>query len=74
MIALPPVCPGILATRTLLPPLRHTADEVERAFMEWLSGQDRDLRLRAQRILRNAGVDGRHSFPAASRNLLAALA
>lgn len=62
MIALPPVFPGILATRTLLPPLRHPAEEVEGAFMEWLSGQDRDLRLRAQRILRNAGVDGRHSF------------
>lgn len=52
----------ILATHTLLPPVRHSAEEVERAFMQWLSGQDRELRVRAQRVLRNAGVDGRHSF------------
>lgn len=53
---------SILATSTLLPPVRHSAEDVERAFAEWLSGQDRDLRVRAMRILRNADVDGRHSI------------
>jgi alkylresorcinol/alkylpyrone synthase len=62
MIAHRPSNARILATRTLLPPLRHTADDVEGAFMRWLAGEDRDLRVRAQRILRNGGVDGRHSF------------
>lgn len=62
MIALRPSTARILATHTLLPPIRHSAAEVEGAFMEWLAGQDRDLRVRAQRILRNGGVDGRHSF------------
>lgn len=62
MIALRPSPVRILATHTLLPPLRHSADEVESVFMHWLDGQDRELRVRAQRILRNAGVDGRHSF------------
>jgi alkylresorcinol/alkylpyrone synthase len=62
MIAIRPSTIGILATHTLLPPQRHSAAEVEEAFMEWLSGQDRDLRIRALRILRNAGVDGRHSM------------
>ncbi len=62
MIAIRPSTIGILATHTLLPPLRHSAAAVEEAFMEWLSGQDRDLRTRALRILRNGGVDGRHSM------------
>lgn len=62
MIALRPSTSRILATHTLLPPLRHSAAEVEDAFMEWLAGQDRDLRVRGQRILRNGAVDGRHSF------------
>jgi alkylresorcinol/alkylpyrone synthase len=62
MIAIRPANVRILATHTLLPPLRHSAAEVELAFLEWLAGQDRDLRVRAQRILRNGGVDGRHSF------------
>jgi alkylresorcinol/alkylpyrone synthase len=62
MIALRPATARILATHTMLPPIRHSAADVEQAFMQWLSGQDRDLRVRAQRILRNGGVDGRHSF------------
>lgn len=62
MIAIRPSSTHILATHTLLPPLRHSAAAVEDAFMEWLAGQDRELRVRAHRILRNAGIDGRHSF------------
>ena len=62
MIALRPPGIRILATHTLLPPIRHGAEEVEDAFMRWLAGQRRDLRARALRILRNGGVDGRHSF------------
>lgn len=62
MNAPPRTGPSILATATLLPPVRHSAEEVEAAFAEWLAGQDRDLRVRAMRILRNSDVDGRHSF------------
>lgn len=62
MIVHRPSTVRILSTHTLVPPVRHSAEEVERAFMDWLSGQDRELRVRAQRILRNAGVDGRNSF------------
>lgn len=63
MIALrAPSVSRILSTRTLLPPVYHDAEAVEQAFMEWLGGQDHGLRVRARRILRNAGVNGRHSF------------
>ena len=62
MSATPAFAAQVLATHALVPPLRHSAEDVERAFMQWLSGQDRELRVRAQRVLRNAGVDGRNSF------------
>jgi len=62
MSATPALAAQVLATHALVPPLRHSAEDVERAFMQWLSGQDRELRVRAQRVLRNAGVDGRNSF------------
>lgn len=53
---------NILAVHTLLPPRRYEAAEVEAAFMHWLRGQDDGLRAKARRILRNAGVEARHSF------------
>ncbi len=52
----------IRSVNTLLPPIRHEANEVEYAFMHWLSGQDKATQLKARRILRSADVDGRHSF------------
>jgi alkylresorcinol/alkylpyrone synthase len=53
---------NVLATHTALPPNRLEREDVERAFRGWLAGQDRDLQVKALRILRSAGVDGRHSF------------
>ena len=53
---------NILATHTAVPPLRHAGPEVERAFERWLGGQSRELRAKGLRILRNAGVEARHSF------------
>jgi predicted naringenin-chalcone synthase len=53
---------NILSVQSLLPPVRHEKGDVEEAFMGWLAGQDRAVRIRARRILQNAGVDGRHSF------------
>lgn len=53
---------NILAVETLLPPVRHEADAVEAAFMGWLSDQPREVQAKGRRILRGAGVDGRHSF------------
>lgn len=53
---------NILATHTALPPLRHEAAEVESAFCDWLSGQDPALQIKGLRVLRNAGVQSRHSF------------
>ena len=52
----------VLAVHTELPPLRHEPDAVEAAFMEWLAPQPRGVQSKARHILRNAGVDGRHSF------------
>lgn len=46
----------------MLPPIRHDADDVERAFMAWLGTQERVVQAKGRRILRGAGVDGRHSF------------
>lgn len=53
---------NILATHTAMPPLRHEAADVERAFCDWLSGQDRALQVKGLRVLRSAGVQSRHSF------------
>lgn len=53
---------NILATHTALPPIRHEPEAIEAAFTDWVSGQDRELQVKALRVLRNAGVDGRHSF------------
>lgn len=62
MISLPPESVNVLSVTTLLPPLRHESEAAEAAFMGWLSGQDRGTQAKARRILRSAGVDGRHSF------------
>ncbi len=53
---------NILATHTALPALRHEGEAVERAFLGWLATQDRAVQVKGQRILRNAGVEARHSF------------
>lgn len=53
---------NLLSTRTALPALRHEGNAVEEAFLRWLSSQDRGVQVKGQRILRNAGVEARHSF------------
>ncbi|MFI4854920.1 MAG: type III polyketide synthase [Phycisphaerales bacterium JB065] len=53
---------NLLATRTALPALRHEGSAVEEAFAGWLSSQSRAVQVKGQRILRNAGVEARHSF------------
>lgn len=53
---------NILATHTALPPLRHSGPAVEEAFERWLSGSDRAVQVKGMRVLRNAGVEARHSF------------
>jgi predicted naringenin-chalcone synthase len=53
---------NVVSVHTLLPPVRHENGAVEDAFMRWVGGQGPDVRTKARRILRNAGVDGRHSF------------
>lgn len=53
---------NILATHTAVPPLRHSGPAVEQAFERWLGGSDRATQVKGLRILRNAGVEARHSF------------
>jgi predicted naringenin-chalcone synthase len=53
---------NILATQTALPWLRHAGPAVEQAFERWLGGSDRAVQIKGMRILRNAGVEARHSF------------
>ena len=53
---------NVLSTHTALPALRHEGEAVERAFLGWLSTQERAVQVKGQRILRNAGVEARHSF------------
>lgn len=52
----------IVSTHTLLPENRYSAEEIETAFERWMSGQSRDLQVKARKILRNASVQNRHSF------------
>ena len=53
---------NIVAVRSLMPERRFDFDEVEAAFMQWMSHRPDDERARAKRILRNSGVRTRHSF------------
>lgn len=53
---------NILATHTALPGIRHSAEDIENAFDRWLEAQDRAVQVKAKRVLRNSGIDGRHSF------------
>lgn len=53
---------NVLTTHTALPPLRHEPEAIETAFRDWISSQDRELQVKALRVLRNAGVNGRHSL------------
>lgn len=53
---------NIISVHSELPANRYTADEIEGAFMRWLSDQPKDVKLRGRRVLRNAGVQHRHSF------------
>lgn len=52
----------LVATHTLLPERCYTAGEIESAFGRWMSGQSRELQVKARKILRNADVQNRHSF------------
>lgn len=52
---------NIVAVESLLPPRRFERDEVEAAFMRWLAPRPEEERIRAKRILRNSGVETRHS-------------
>lgn len=52
----------VLAVSTQLPPKRYEAPEVEAAFMAWLSDESDELRAKARRILRSAGIEARRSF------------
>lgn len=52
---------NIVAVRSLLPENRVGSAEVEAAFMRWLAHRPEAERVRAKRILRNSGVNARHS-------------
>lgn len=52
----------IVSTNTLLPEHRYSAEEIETAFERWMSGQSRELQVKARKVLRNASVQNRHSF------------
>lgn len=52
---------NIVGVKTLLPEHRYGQDEVEAAFMAWLAHRPEDERIKARRILRNAGVENRRS-------------
>jgi predicted naringenin-chalcone synthase len=52
---------NIVAVRTLLPEHRVESAEVEPAFMRWLADRPEAERYRARKILRNCGVETRHS-------------
>jgi alkylresorcinol/alkylpyrone synthase len=51
----------IVAVRSLMPEHSFEFDQVEGAFMRWLAGRPEGERIKAKRILRNAGVDVRRS-------------
>lgn len=52
---------NIVAVRSLLPPNRFGAAEVEAAFMRWLADRPDEERIKTKRILRNSGVETRRS-------------
>ncbi len=52
----------LLAVSTQLPPKRYDAAAVEAAFMSWLRNESDELRAKARRILRSAGIESRRSF------------
>lgn len=52
----------IVSTHTLLPEYSYSADAIESAIDRWMSGQSRELQVKARKILRNASVQNRHSF------------
>jgi alkylresorcinol/alkylpyrone synthase len=52
----------LVATHSLLPEFSCSAETIEAAFEKWMSGQSRELQVKARKILRNANVQNRHSF------------
>lgn len=51
----------IVATESLIPQTRFDAEASERALNQWLASRPEEERTRARRILRNSGIEARHS-------------